>query len=257
MSVCCGATVTESPVCTPIGSMFSIEQTITTLSARSRITSSSNSPHPITDSSSSTWPIGEASMPSATIRSNSSSVRAIPPPRPPSVKAGRTMQGRPSSGSAARACSSEVAIALARHPQPGALHRLAEQFAVLRAGDRVVVGADQLDAEALQRAVVVERLREVERGLPAERAEQRVRALAFDHLPDRPRQQRLDVGRVGELRVGHDRGRVRVDEHDLVALLAQHLAGLHAGVVELGGLADHDRPGAQDQDLVDVVAPRH
>ena len=30
--VCCGATVTESPVCTPIGSMFSIEQTTTTLS---------------------------------------------------------------------------------------------------------------------------------------------------------------------------------------------------------------------------------
>ena len=69
MSVCCGATVTESPVCTPIGSTFSIEQTITTLSALSRITSSSNSPQPITDSSSSTWPIGEASMPAATIRS--------------------------------------------------------------------------------------------------------------------------------------------------------------------------------------------
>ena len=32
MSVCWGATVTLSPVCTPIGSTFSIEQTITTLS---------------------------------------------------------------------------------------------------------------------------------------------------------------------------------------------------------------------------------
>ena len=49
MRVCCGATVTESPVCTPIGSTFSIEHTITTLSARSRITSSSNSPQPSTD----------------------------------------------------------------------------------------------------------------------------------------------------------------------------------------------------------------
>ena len=60
VSVCCGATHTLSPVWTPIGSRFSIEQTITTLSARSRITSSSNSPQPSTDSSSSTWPIGEA-----------------------------------------------------------------------------------------------------------------------------------------------------------------------------------------------------
>ena len=54
VSVCCGATVIESPVCTPIGSKFSIEQTMITLSALSRITSSSNSFQPITDSSTST-----------------------------------------------------------------------------------------------------------------------------------------------------------------------------------------------------------
>ncbi len=135
---------------------------------------------------------------------------------------------------------------------PRAAIALAEQVAVLGARDRVVVGADQLDAEALQGAVVVQRLGEVQRGLPAERAEQRVGALALDHLRHRAGQQRLDVRRVGELGVGHDRGGVGVDEHHLVALLAQHLAGLHAGVVELGGLPDHDRPGAEDQDLVDV-----
>ena len=46
LSVCAGATVIESPVCTPIGSTFSIEQMITQLSARSRITSSSYSFQP-------------------------------------------------------------------------------------------------------------------------------------------------------------------------------------------------------------------
>src|ERR687888_595963 len=51
LSVRIGATVMLSPVWTPIGSMFSIEQTTTKLSATSRITSSSNSFHPITDSS--------------------------------------------------------------------------------------------------------------------------------------------------------------------------------------------------------------
>jgi len=54
VSVCWGATHTLSPVWTPIGSRFSIEHTITTLSEWSRITSSSNSPHPSTDSSSRT-----------------------------------------------------------------------------------------------------------------------------------------------------------------------------------------------------------
>ena len=67
-----------------------------------------------------------------------------------------------------------------RHPQAGALHRLAERLAVLGAVDRVVVGADQLDPEALERAVVVQRLREVERRLAAERRQQRVGALALD-----------------------------------------------------------------------------
>src|SRR2546423_5635790 len=43
-----GATVIESPVCTPMGSRFSIEHTMTTLSRRSRMTSSSNSFHPST-----------------------------------------------------------------------------------------------------------------------------------------------------------------------------------------------------------------
>jgi hypothetical protein len=48
VSVWAGATVIESPVWTPIGSKFSIEQMITTLSAVSRITSSSYSFQPST-----------------------------------------------------------------------------------------------------------------------------------------------------------------------------------------------------------------
>ena len=112
VSVCCGATQTLSPVCTPIGSRFSIEQTITTLSERSRITSSSNSPQPSTDSSSSTWPIGEAFSPRPTTRSISASVRTTPPPVPPSVNAGRTMNGSPTSVEAPRASSMLWAITL-------------------------------------------------------------------------------------------------------------------------------------------------
>ena len=69
--------------------------------------------------------------------------------------------------------------------------------------------------------------------------------------------ERLDVGGVGELGVGHDRRRVRVHEHDAVALFAQHAARLRARVVELARLADHDRPAADQQDRLEVVATRH
>jgi hypothetical protein len=72
VSVSAGATVTESPVWIPIGSTFSIEQTMMQLSARSRTTSISNSFHPSTDSSMSTSWVGEARKPPRVISSNSS-----------------------------------------------------------------------------------------------------------------------------------------------------------------------------------------
>src|SRR5499426_3640701 len=97
LRVCAGATVMLSPVCTPMASTFSMEQIITTLSARSRITSSSYSFHPSTDSSMSTWCRGLATSPQATCSSNSWTVWAISPPVPPRVKEGRMISGRPSS----------------------------------------------------------------------------------------------------------------------------------------------------------------
>ena len=71
VKVSAGATVMESPVCTPIGSRFSIEQMMMQLSFLSRTTSISNSFHPSTDSSISTSSVGEASMPRSTISMNS------------------------------------------------------------------------------------------------------------------------------------------------------------------------------------------
>ncbi len=65
VSVWAGATVMLSAVWTPMGSKFSMEQTMTTLSALSRITSSSNSFQPMIDSSMSTSLTGLRSRPRA------------------------------------------------------------------------------------------------------------------------------------------------------------------------------------------------
>ena len=67
VSVCCGATVTESPVWTPIGSTFSMEQMMTTLSFASRNSSSSYSFHPTRHSSISTSWTGDSSSPRVTL----------------------------------------------------------------------------------------------------------------------------------------------------------------------------------------------
>ena len=68
-------------------------QTITTLSVLSRMTSSSYSFQPIIDSSSSTSDVGLWRNPAPAICFSSSSENAIPDPRPPIVKDGRTTTG--------------------------------------------------------------------------------------------------------------------------------------------------------------------
>ncbi len=70
--VCAGATVIESPVWTPIGSKFSMEQTMMQLSFLSRTTSISYSFQPISDSSISSSLVGDRSRPRSQISSNSS-----------------------------------------------------------------------------------------------------------------------------------------------------------------------------------------
>ena len=137
------------------------------------------------------------------------------------------------------------------------VHRQAKQPAVLGLGDGLLAGADQLDAVARQSAGAGQRHRRIERGLPAHRWQQGIRALAGDDLLDDVGGDRLDISGVGQIRIGHDRRRVRIDQDDPVALGLQRLAGLRAGIVELAGLADHDRPGADDQDAFYVGALRH
>ena len=127
--------------------------------------------------------------------------------------------------------------------------------------------ADHFDVVPFERAVFVQRHGGVQRGLAAERGEQNefaLRAEAFhfryfadDDFLDAFGRDGFDVGAVGELRVGHDGGRVGVDEDDAVAFLAEGFAGLRAGIIELARLADDDRAGADDEDGMDVGAFGH
>ena len=252
VSVCAGATVIESPVCTPIGSTFSIEQMITQLSARSRITSSSNSFQPAIDSSTRISPIGLAAMP-ADGEALELLGRRGDAGAPAAEDVGRADDDRQADLVDDRAGLVErVGGARARHVEADLDHRLLEPLAVLGGGDRLGVGADHLRrAGHADQPALVQLHRHVQPGLAAERRQHGVGPLALDDRRQHLRRQRLDVGAVGEVRVGHDRRRVRVGEDDAVALFAQHAAGLGAGVVELARLADDDRAGADDQDRVE------
>ena len=97
----------------------------------------------------------------------------------------------------------------------------------------------------------------VESGLAAHRGENRVRFFALEDRFDHRRSDRLDIGAIRELGIGHDRGGIRVHEHDLVAFLAQRFARLHARIIKFAALPDDDRAGADKEDLVQLVVSRH
>jgi len=80
---------------------------------------------------------------------------------------------------------------------------------------------------------------------------------ALDYLAQVLPLDRLDVDRIGDLRIGHDRGRIRVDQNYPEALGTQRLDRLHARIIELTGLPDHDRTCTDDQDGLDVGSFRH
>ena len=132
---------------------------------------------------------------------------------------------------------------------PDALQEVAEQPAILGQADRLHRGAEQAHAVAVQHARVVQLDGQVEAGLAAQGGQQPVRALALDDALDDRDRERLDIDDVCDVLVGHDRGRVGVDQHRGDALFAHRLARLRAGVVEFRRLADHDRPAADDQDF--------
>ena len=118
-------------------------------------------------------------------------------------------------------------------------------------------GADQFDFVLFEDAAFGQFHGEVQRGLAADGGQQRVGLFLGDDFFEIFLGERLDVGAVGHFRVGHDRGRIGIHQHHFVALRAQRLARLRAGIVEFAGLADDDRAGADDQNFLDVGAFGH
>ncbi len=99
--------------------------------------------------------------------------------------------------------------------------------------------------------------RGVEPGLPAQRRQERIGAFLLDDLGDDFPGDRLHVGAIRGLRIGHDGRGIGIDEDNGVAFFAQGFAGLRPGVIELARLPDDDGPGADEQNFLEIGAFRH
>jgi hypothetical protein len=123
--------------------------------------------------------------------------------------------------------------------------------------DRLRVRADQFDAVPRQRAVAIQFHCGIERGLSPECGQNRVRFFALHNCLDHFRRDRLDISAIGEFRIRHDGGGIRIDQHHLVAFFAQCLARLHTGIIKFAALPDYDWTGADEKNFFELVVPRH
>ncbi len=127
------------------------------------------------------------------------------------------------------------------------VEEVAEQLAVLGHLDRLERRADQPDVVLVQDAGLSQGHGQVEPGLAAQAGEEPLRPLFGDDSLDGLDGERLEVDGIGHFRVGHDRGRIGVDQDRPHALGPQRPAGLCARVVELGRLPDDHGATADDQ----------
>ena len=138
-----------------------------------------------------------------------------------------------------------------------AFHGLLEQQSILSFLNGLKIRSDQLHPVTLERSVLRQGHRKIQCGLPTHRRKQGIGPLGFDHPGHHVRGQRFDVRAIGHLRVGHDRRRIRIHQHNLEALGPECFAGLGSGIVELTGLTDHNRSRTQQQDAAQIGPPRH
>ena len=143
-------------------------------------------------------------------------------------------------------------------------HRLAqrlaqflEELAVLGPLDRVERRAQDLHLALLQDPLLGQLHRQVQTRLSAQTRDDGVRTLVADDLRHVLQRQRLHVDLVRNMRVGHNGGRIRIGEDHLVTLLLERQARLRARIVELRGLADHDRARPDHHYLPDIFSLRH
>ncbi len=143
------------------------------------------------------------------------------------------------------------------HFQADFRHGLLEFVPVLRPPDGRPVGADHLHAVPVEDPLFRRLDGDVERRLATDGGQDRLGPFLGDDLLDHVDGDRLYVGPVGHLGIGHDGRRVRVEKDHLVPFLEKGLAGLGARIVELAGLSDDDGTGADDEDFLQIGAPGH
>ncbi|OPY54824.1 MAG: hypothetical protein A4E49_00835 [Methanosaeta sp. PtaU1.Bin112] len=111
--------------------------------------------------------------------------------------------------------------------------------------------------EFLQNTHVCQLRGDVQAGLASDAGNDSVRPLLLDDLGDDLRDERLNVDLIRGVRIGHDGGRIGVNQHDLDPLFAQRLARLRSGEIKLRRLSDLNGTRTDEQNLMNIISLWH
>ena len=137
------------------------------------------------------------------------------------------------------------------------LAKLLEELAILGARNALTACAKQFYITFAQYTLLFQLHSKVEACLPTNAGNNGIGALVAQDLGYVFQRQGLHIDLVRNGGVGHDGGRVGVDENDLVALLLECKTRLRACIVKLGGLSDNDRARTDDQNLFQICSLCH
>ena len=127
------------------------------------------------------------------------------------------------------------------------LHGFLEKLSVLRLFNGFGIDADEPDTVFFQKTVPVQFHGERQTGLSTQARQHAVRLFLLDNAAKGIDSQRLQIDLISESLIRHNRRGIGIDKNNFNAFPAEDAARLSPRIVELGGLADHDRAGTDHQ----------
>ena len=122
------------------------------------------------------------------------------------------------------------------------LHSFLKNLTVFTTLNRIKINTNNLNTIFFKNAGLIQLHSHIQTSLSTKIRKQSIRPFLFNNLRNSFNIQWLNISSVRHNRVSHNRSRIRVHKHNLIALFAQSLTSLSTRIVKFTSLPNHNRP---------------